>query len=147
MLTGSGTNKERNFSACLTIQNQSFQFTWNHFSLFIRWNHDAIFSSQATNRWAWLNRIMRLIRCEHAQVTRKSTWSMFFVSWEHFMTCSKEGIQVRNWTAWCQNWISSSIAWPNDIAHFRQHDSLHENKDRSNFIGEHVCICRCRQPL
>jgi len=142
---GSGIDEEWNLTASLALQNQTLQFTWNHFAVLVGWNADAVLRAQAANGSARLDRVVTLVRSEHAQVAGQSAWSVLLVVGEFFVASSQEGIQVGNGTAWSQNRVAAMEA--DDVTHLGQDDVLHENKDWRDFVREHVGVGSGSQPF
>lgn len=131
-------HKEWNLTASFTLKNQSLQFAGNHASMLVRWHHHTVLSAQTADRRTRFNRVVTLVGREHAQITGKSTWSMFFVAWEHLVTCSKESVKIRDRTAWSEDRVAAWIA--DDFTHLRENDCLHQDENWSNLIGEHVRV-------
>lgn len=136
-------DEERNLPTRFAFKDQTLELAGNHFTVLVRRNHDAVFSSQAADGSARLDGVMALVGCEHRQVAGQSAWPMFLVSREHFMTGSQEGVQVGDWASRGQNRVTALVS--DDFAHFRQNDGLHQNENGRNLVREHVGVgCRCQ---
>jgi hypothetical protein len=144
-LTCSGTDEERNLAACLAFQDQPLELADNHLAVLVGWDGDAVFSAQAADGGTRLDRVMRLVGREHAQVAWKASRSVLFVAWEHLVARREEGIQVGDGATGSKDRVAASVA--DDLAHLCQHNGLHQDEHGSDLVGEHVGVGCCRQPL
>lgn len=142
---GRGRHKERNLSSILVLDNLTFQFAGNHSTGRIRCDHYAIVRTQSTDRCTRFNRIMTLIRCEHDQFAGQTLCSVLFVIGKHSMASRQKGIQIRDRTTRRQNGVTTI---PSDqFTHLGEHNGFHEYENGRNFVREHVCVGRGRQPF
>lgn len=72
---------------------------------------------------------------------------MLLVLGEHLVSRGEEGVEVADRATRGEDRIAVAVRPADDLPHLLQDDVLHEYEDRSDFVGEHVRVGRCGQPL
>lgn len=142
---GGGGDEERDVALRLVLDDLSLQLAGDEAAALVSLDHDAVVRAEAADGGARLHRVMGLVRGEHDQLPRQALRAVLLVVGEHPVAGGEERVQVGDGAAGRQDRVAAVPS--DDLAHLRQHDVLHQDEHRRDFVREHVGVRRRRQPL